>query len=129
MYQQSKLEPHQIFGKRVYLSGPITKGNGTRNFATAAEAQRLLMMEGAAVLNPMLSMMHPDAKNIPWETWIASDLPWVEVADMVIRLPGESKGADAECQHADKHGIPVWRAEDVNVGAEWTASDIPARAA
>lgn len=93
---------------KVYISGPITKGNKSHNFHQACEAQRLLMLGGYSVLNPMLSMMHPDGINIPWETWIASDLLWVASADCVVRLPGESKGADLECDHARERGIPVY---------------------
>lgn len=98
---------------RVYVSGPITKGNRTHNFAQAAEAQRLLMLAGFAVLNPMLSMMHPDSENIDYKLWLASDLPWVQVADYVVRLPGESNGADIETAHARRHGIPVIDYADV----------------
>lgn len=99
--------------QRVYLSGPITMGNRAHNYYQAAEAQRLLMQAGYAVLNPMLSMMHPDGNNISWDDWIASDLPWVEVSDVVVRLPGESKGAEAEVTHAEKFGIPVVAAIDL----------------
>ena len=67
----------------------------------------MLMEAGYAVLNPGLSMMHPNAKNIAWESWIASDLAWVEVSDMVIRLPGESKGAEVETSYALSRRIPV----------------------
>ncbi len=104
--------------QRVYLSGPITKGNGTSNFAMAAEAQKRLMEDGFAVLNPMLSMMHPDARNISWHLWISSDLKFVEVSDMVVRLPGESKGADEEVLHAEKHGINIVLAHQIPYLAE-----------
>lgn len=97
---------------RIYLSGPITKGNRSLSFYQAAEAQRLLMLEGHAVLNPMLSIMHPDGMNIDWQTWIDSDLEWVAVADAIVRLPGESKGADIETAFAREHGIPVLMVED-----------------
>lgn len=96
--------------KRVYLSGPISLGDQMHNFHMAATAQRDLMEAGYAVLNPMLTMKHPAAKEIPWDLWIAGDLPWVEVADLLIRLPGESVGADLEVRHAVKHNIPVYRA-------------------
>ena len=98
---------------RVYLSGPITKGNKSWNFYQACEAQRRLMEAGYAVLNPMLSMAHPDGNNIDWQKWIDSDLMWVEVADFVVLLPGESKGAEIEVAHASKYGVPLWYAHEV----------------
>jgi len=85
---------------RVYISGPITKGNREANFQQAADAQKALIAAGFAVLNPMLTMRLPGAFDIGHDTWIANDLPWVAVADAVLRLPGESKGADIECEHA-----------------------------
>lgn len=93
--------------KRVYISGPITKGNRSFNFYQASEAQRILLEAGYAVLNPMLSMAHMDGHNISWETWIASDLAFIEVCDLIVRLPGESKGADLEVAHARERNIPV----------------------
>jgi hypothetical protein len=93
--------------KKIYVSGPITKGDRSHNFYQAAQAQKRLMLAGYSVLNPMLSMMHPDGPVIPWEAWIASDLPWVASADMILRLPGESKGADLETAHAQALGVTV----------------------
>jgi len=93
---------------KVYLSGPITKGDRDANFRQAADAHKALMAAGFAVLNPMLTMRLPGAFAIEHDTWIANDLPWVAVADAVLRLPGESKGADIECEHALIHGVPVF---------------------
>jgi hypothetical protein len=97
--------------QKVYISGPISKGDRSHNFHQAAQAQKRLMLAGYSVMNPMLSMMHPDAQQIPWETWIASDLPWVASADTILRLPGESVGADRETDHARSIGIPVYGPE------------------
>ena len=40
---------------RVYISGPITKGDKVHNFAKAAVAHELLIRRGFAPLNPMLA--------------------------------------------------------------------------
>lgn len=93
---------------RVYLSGPISKGDQEHNFAQAATMQVELVKLRFAVLNPMLTMKLPGHEAIAHESWIASDLPWVEMADAVLRLPGESIGADMETRHADEHGVPVF---------------------
>lgn len=93
---------------RVYVSGPITKGSRTTNFAQAATAQKRLMESGKyAVLNPMLTMLHPDEPNISWERWLDTDLAWIEVADLVIRLPGASAGGDKEVAYAESIGVQV----------------------
>lgn len=106
---------------RIYISGPITKGDRVQNFAQACAAQQRLMEDGHAPLNPMLSMMHPSAWNIEHGVWLACDLPWVECADAVLRLPGDSAGADEECGHARVRGIPVFDShEELNKWA-WRA--------
>ena len=93
---------------RVYLSGPITKGDRTENFRAFCLWQKVLMDKGFSVLNPGLSMLHPDAWAIAHETWLQSDLPWIRVSDVVIRIPGESVGAKEEVKHAEGHEIPVF---------------------
>lgn len=93
---------------RVYISGPITRGNRTENFRQACNAQAALMGEGFAVMNPMLTMMHPEAWTIEHSLWMENDLPWVAVSHVVYRLPGESVGGDMECAHAMNLGIPVF---------------------
>lgn len=91
----------------VYLACPITKGNRNWNFFQSCEAQQLLMRKGYAVIAPGLSMLHPNAWNIPYEQWMQGCLPVVERCDLLIRLPGESEGADMEVEHAKKHGVDV----------------------
>jgi len=97
---------------RVYLSSPITLGDRNRNLYVACRAQKSLMEKGYAAWNPVLSMLAPFAweKNprITHETWIECDLAWVAVADCVLRIPGESRGADIECDYARCRGIPVY---------------------
>lgn len=93
---------------RVYLAGPITQGNREHNFNQAADAHKALLAAGFAVLNPMLSMMLPGCWDIPHRTWLDSDLPWVECAEAVLRLPGASMGADEETEHAKEWSIPVF---------------------
>jgi hypothetical protein len=42
------------------------------------------------------------------EDWMAVDLAWVAVADAVLRLPGDSAGADQEVAEAERLGLPVF---------------------
>jgi hypothetical protein len=68
------------------------------------------MLKGFAPFNPMRSMVLPFAwqPDMPHNLWIECDLPWVDVADAVLRLPGYSVGADAELKYAMEKGIPVF---------------------
>ena len=110
---------------KIYLSGPITKGDKDHNFRQAAVAQRTLLRAGYAVLNPMLSMKLPGGLEIPHEVWMASDLPWVACSCAVLRLPGESIGADMEVKFAHGRGIPVF--EDITVLMEHFKEESDAR--
>lgn len=95
--------------KLIYLSGPITKGNRNQHFYRSCEAQRVLMAAGYAVVNPMLSIVMPSAwqADMPHEQWLKMDLAIIERCDMIVRLPGESIGADMETDHAILRGLPV----------------------
>jgi len=44
-----------------------------------------------------------------YEYWLPMDLAWIDRCDAVLRLPGESKGADAEEEYARATGKPVFR--------------------
>ena len=40
--------------------------------------------------------------------WLDMDFAWVSVSDAVLRLPGESAGADRETAYAAERGVPVF---------------------
>jgi uncharacterized protein DUF4406 len=93
--------------KRVYISGPITKGDRNENFSQAAKAQIELMLAGYTTYNPMLSMANYASEDCDWETWLQCDEEWVAVSHLVLRLPGGSLGAERECDFARSRQIPV----------------------
>jgi hypothetical protein len=110
---------------RVYIAGPISKGPLAHNVRQADEAFLALTKAGLACLNPMWSVYagateaftddyctavgsRNSSLPLQAEDWYGLDLPWVEVSHAVLRLPGESRGADGEVEHARKHGIPVF---------------------
>ncbi len=92
----------------IYISGPITNGNRNLSFYQAAEAQLRLMKTGDyACYNPMLSMAMFANNELSWEEWLECDESWIRVSDLVLRLPGESKGADREVTYAKTIGVSV----------------------
>jgi Domain of unknown function (DUF4406) len=96
----------------VYIACPLTLGDREWNFHQACIAQKLLMRHGLAVINPALTMKVPGAWDIPHDVWMENALPQVARVDAVLRLPGESVGADLECAHARQHDIPVFVDEE-----------------
>jgi len=97
----------------VYLSGPLSTNAPTlhdrlANVGGFIDAHRALMERGGySVIDPGLTFYVDPNEGYSHESWIAADLPLVELAHVVVRLPGASRGADEECQHAMDCGIPV----------------------
>lgn len=112
--------------KRVYIAGPITKGPLDGNINQATDAFVALARAGLAPFCPHWSCYSGRAtrtaeghviafagvtpNGLTHEDWYGIDLSWVSVADAVIRLPGESRGADLEVAEAHRAGIPVFGA-------------------
>jgi hypothetical protein len=98
---------------RVYIAGPISKGDLQSNIDRGTIAATELLRAGFAPLCPMLTCymdgVPPSAlAGVDEEVWYDSDLPWVAVSDCVLRLPGASVGADKETDLAETLGIPVY---------------------
>lgn len=125
---------------RVYIAGPITKGDLADNVNQATRAFVELAKAGFAPLCPHWSVYANEAVRgyvaapdgelskqvyavatangnpaMSHEDWLMVDLSWVEAADAVLRLPGDSVGASIECRHAQQHNIPVFHSVDALV--------------
>ena len=98
---------------RIYIAGPITLGDTQGNVQRAVAMGSLLLALGYAPFIPHLShYMDPDATWIKnphrYEQWLALDRSFIAVCDALLRLPGESRGADREVAWAVEIGIPVF---------------------
>jgi hypothetical protein len=94
----------------VYLATPITAGNRNKNYYEACEAERILMLKGFAPCNPAHTMVLPFAwqPEFTHSMWLDCCFPLIERCDALLRLPGYSVGADAECTHAKNKNIPLF---------------------
>lgn len=99
---------------RVYIAGPISKGDLSDNIDRGTNAASDLLRAGFAPLCPMLTCYMngvPPSATAGFDdpnVWYDSDLPWVAVSDCVLRLPGESIGAEKEVALAKTLGIRVY---------------------
>lgn len=103
---------------RIYIAGAISKGDLSQNIAIASGAFFQLLHAGLAPLCPHWSAYSGGPYDAPkpmvlpngttHEDWMGVDLPWVEVADAVLRIPGDSRGADQEVDYARAKSIPVF---------------------
>lgn len=93
---------------RVYVAGPYSSDPEACT-ATAIAAGAALLDAGHAPFVPHLAhYWHTLHGGRPYEDWMRIDLAWLAAADAVLRLPGESSGADRETALADELGIPVF---------------------
>ncbi len=120
---------HDELPPLIYLAGPISKGNIVANVAQADDAMLALMEAGFAVVNPMLTCWagagrvlterpmtyakplasaHGGFAYLRHEDWLRNCFPVVARCDAVLRLPGESDGADAEVAFAKSKRIPTF---------------------
>lgn len=111
--------------RMVYIAGPISKGDLCHNINQATAAFKALAEAGVAPLCPQWSCFSTGAFVCPMSGgvfaqatatgcglshghWVETDLVFVERSDAVLRLPGESSGADMEVAHARANGVPVF---------------------
>lgn len=91
----------------VYVAGPMTSDPyGCVRQATGA--YRILRAAGCTPFLPQLSVLHEMVDPMPYEEWLAYDFEIIAHCDALIRLPGDSPGADAEVAHAELLGLPVF---------------------
>src|SRR5262245_44066941 len=102
---------------KIFVAGPIRgKGNSdlAANLKQAKEAGIALMHAGLSPLVPHLGCHYrsdtPESQpyGIGAEVWLDCNFAWIEHADALLRLPGESEGSDAEVAFAQRSGIPVF---------------------
>jgi len=98
---------------KIYIAGPYSKGDQALNVRAAIYAQDYIECTlGHMAYNPLLS--HFQHMLIPHEDihyWYAKDIKWLMECDAVLRLEGESQGADMEVAIAEERGMPVFRSE------------------
>lgn len=98
----------------VYIAGPISLGDTHKHVHTALATWKYLWQEGLHPICPHWSSLQQMAFPISWEEWITFDLAVIRRCDAVLRLPGESRGADKETDEARRLSIPVFdRVDDL----------------
>ena len=96
--------------KKVYIASPYTKGDVAVNVHKQMECADSLIALGFAPFVPLYSHFQHMFFPRPYEDWIKLDNEWVLSCDCLLRLEGESKGADLEVDLALINNIPVYYA-------------------
>lgn len=91
---------------KVYVAGPYSS-NPVRGLQAAIDAADQVVARGHCPFIPHVSLVWDLVSPRPYEFWLAYDLVWLASCDVVLRLPGDSMGADGEVKAAEFAGIPV----------------------
>ncbi len=101
---------------RVYVAGPYGSDDNQIpvNVRAAIDAAEHLLRLGFNPFVPHLyhhwNAVHPH----DYETWMSLDLEWLQTCNAVLRIPGDSPGADIETKWAETLDIPVFHSmEDI----------------
>jgi hypothetical protein len=92
---------------KVYIASPYTKGDVAVNVRRQLDAANELMDLGFAPFVPLYSHFQHLVHPRPYQDWVDIDLEWVPSCDVLLRLPGESAGADGEVACADRFGLLI----------------------
>jgi len=106
------------FTPLVYVAGPITIPDPIWNTHTAVLVADRLYNSGLCVpLVPHMNLLWHFIVPHDVEYWYKYDLAVMKRCEAVLRLPGESKGAEAEVAQAVAWRLPVFY--DVPTLLEW----------
>jgi len=96
----------------VYLAGPYSLPDPLENVQQSVALADELLHEGFVVpLVPHLTHLWDQLSPKTVEHWYAYDLELLARCDALLRLPGESVGADREVDFAQRAGIPVFHSK------------------
>ena len=96
------------FKIKVYIASPYTLGDVAVNVKRQINMADQLMTLGFVPFVPLYSHFQHLVHPRQYSDWIEIDKVWVLVCDCVLRLNGESSGADGEVKLAEENNIPVF---------------------
>ena len=116
----------------VYIAGPYSHPDPLVNTRRMIKIADALFRLHVTPLVPHLTLLWQLVRVRPYQFWLEYDLQLLSRADVVLRVPGRSEGADAEVAHARQLGIPVLHpasrriSDCVNAVRDWILERAPA---
>lgn len=98
--------------KTVYIASPYTKGDVAINVRNSILAAEQLRERGFLPFCPLWTHFWHFMSPHSYEYWTKMDLEWLPFMDCVLRLPGESSGADGEVEYMKKLYKPIYYSID-----------------
>jgi hypothetical protein len=94
--------------KTVYIASPYTKGDVAVNVRNSFLMAEKLREAGYLPFCPLWTHFWHFLSPHEYTYWTTMDFEWLKVCDILLRLPGESSGADGEVAYMKKLGKPVF---------------------
>lgn len=95
----------------LYVAAPYTNPDPVENTHAAIKACDELRASGVVTpFCPHLSLLWHVVSPQPYDVWLDYDLGVLRHCHALLRLPGESSGADGEVAEARRLGMPVFYA-------------------
>ncbi len=93
----------------LYVAGPYTKPDPIENVHKTLRVASDLLDTGYVIpVVPHLTLVWHLVTPRPYEQWLEYDLALLARCDALLRIPGESSGADGEEAWARDHDMPVF---------------------
>lgn len=92
---------------KVYIAGPYSSEPG-RHTHNAVKLADCLLSAGYVPFIPHLSHFWHTISPKKYQAWLDYDFEWIPVCDALLRIAGDSPGADAEVEHANANLVPVY---------------------
>ncbi len=93
---------------KVYIAGPYSKGDVAVNVRNAIMAGNMVAQRGHIPFIPHLTHFWHMLTPREYQFWLDQDIEWLKDCDAILRLDGESSGADNEMRLAEKWGLLIY---------------------
>lgn len=98
----------KVGSPQIYVAHPMGKSDVLEeNCARAIVFADKVYDLGAVPFIPALTVAWHRLAPKHYEEWMALDFAIIARCDALVRVPGESPGADREVAFAKQHGVPV----------------------
>lgn len=98
---------------KVYIAGPYTGGAWEYNIRRVVDVADRVYEAGHVPFIPhTMTTLWALIEPKPNDEWLQFDLEWLDACDCLIRVPGDSPGADVEVDYAQDADIPVYHGFD-----------------
>ena len=93
---------------KAYIAGPYSGPDVCENVRNAIMTSDLLIDAGLAPFCPHLMHYQNIITPRSYQEWMSQCFEWISVCNCLIRLPGDSPGADQEVDYAKQCGLRIY---------------------